>query len=97
MEMIPLWKVRSGQFAGWYSNDALYGADGRNIGYMAGMVAYALSGEFLGEVIRAEWIGRPRGAQHQSPGPREHRENVAHARLPDRTALALDNWDDPGF
>ena len=38
MEMTPLWKVRSGHFAGWYSNDALYDASGHNVGYMAGMV-----------------------------------------------------------
>jgi hypothetical protein len=97
MEMTPLWKVRSGSFAGWYSNDALYDADGKNIGYMAGMVAYALSGTFLGEVTRAEWIGRPPGAPHRSPGPREHRENVAHARLADRPPLNLSGWEDPGF
>ena len=97
MEMTPLWKVRSGRFAGWYSNDALYDANGKNIGYMAGMVAYALSGDFLGEVTRAEWIGRPPGVEHRSPGPREHRENVAHARLADRQPLNLNDWEDPDF
>ncbi|HEY5313332.1 MAG TPA: hypothetical protein VIK18_12470 [Pirellulales bacterium] len=95
--MTPLWKVRSGHFAGWYSNDALYDADGRNVGYMAGMTAYALSGTFLGEVTHAEWIGCPPGVQHHSPGPRKHRENVAHARLADRPPLNLTDWEDPGF
>lgn len=97
MEMTPLWRIESGRFAGWYSNDALYDAEGKNIGYMAGTAAFDLSGRYLGEVTHAEWIGRPAGVQHASPGPREHRENVAHARLPDRPPLRLNGWRDPEF
>jgi hypothetical protein len=97
MEMTPLWKVHSGRFAGWYSNDALYDTAGRNVGYLAGMVAYSLAGKYLGEVVRAEWIGRPQNVDHRSPGPRVHSDNVAHAALADRPALELEGWDDPDF
>ncbi|MEX0714846.1 MAG: hypothetical protein WD278_21140 [Pirellulales bacterium] len=95
--MTPIWKIRSGQFAGWYSSDAIYDALGRHGGYMAGTVAYSLPGKYLGEIYRAEWIGRPAGAHRDSPGSRQAGENVAHARLDDRAPPGVEGWDDPEF
>ena len=82
--MSPLWKYRSGRFAGWHSDDALYNADGLHVGYLAGHIAYDLAGRALGELIEADWIGR-RSQANYSPGESQpRREGVAHARLADR-------------
>jgi hypothetical protein len=95
--MTPVWRVRSGKFAGWYSNDALYDERGRYIGFLAGTVAYATDGKYLGEIHEAEWIGRPPSAHANHPGPHPRGENLAHAPLADRTGLELPEWKDPDF
>lgn len=95
--MTPIWKIKSGKFAGWYSNDALYDAQGRHIGCLAGTSAYSLGGEFLGEIHEAQWIGWPVGVHRNHPPPQIKAENVAHAPLADRTGLALADWNDPAF
>lgn len=97
MEMTPIWRIRSGRFAGWYSSDALYDSTGHNIGYMAGISAFSLSGEYLGDIHAAEWIGCRADTTHISPGPRKHFDNVAHAPLNNRQGLKIDGWDDPNF
>ncbi len=95
--MIPVWKVRSGKFAGWYSNDALYDRCGRWLGFLAGTVAYTGDGRYLGEIHEAEWIGRSPGEHAAYLGPHMRGENVAHAPLADRPGLDLPGWDDPSY
>lgn len=93
--MTPIWKIRSGRFAGWHSTDAVYDAAGLHVGYLAGHYAYALDGGVLGELFQGEWIGRRANADY-SPGESHPRgESVAHERLPDRTGLEFDGWADP--
>jgi hypothetical protein len=46
--MQPLWKVRSGDFAGWRSGDILYDANGSNVGYFNMDVAYSNNGRYIG-------------------------------------------------
>ncbi len=95
--MTPIWKINSGKFAGWYSNESLYDARGIQIGFLAGNSAYTLGGEYLGEIHEAQWIGRPVGVHRNQPPALVKAENVAHAPLPDRQGLALAEWSDPGF
>lgn len=95
--MTPVWMVRSGKFAGWYSNDALYDDLGRYVGFMAGTTAYSTAGEYLGEIYQAEWIGRRLGVHRAHPGPHPRGDNVAHARLADRQGLDLADWQDPDY
>lgn len=95
--MTPVWKVRSGKFAGWYSNDALYDHRGRWLGVLAGAAAYSSEGRYLGEIHAAEWIGRAPGEHPDRPGPHPQGENVAHAPLADRPGLNLPGWEDPSY
>jgi hypothetical protein len=95
--MTPVWKIRSGKFAGWYSNDALYDERGRYIGFLAGTVAYAADGRYLGEIHDAEWIGRPPGKHSDHPGLHPSGDNLAHAPLANRSGLGLPDWNDPDF
>ena len=46
--MTPLWKMRSGKFAGFRLNDGLYDPQGKKIGYFDDHIAYALSGKGIG-------------------------------------------------
>ena len=95
--MSPLWKYRSGRFAGWHSDDALYNADGLHVGYLAGHIVYDLAVRALGELIEADWIGR-RAQAHYPPGESQpRRESVAHARLADRPGRGDTPRDDPAW
>lgn len=95
--MTPLWKIRSGEFAGWHSNDSLYDASGRHVGYLAGHLAYSLAGDLIGEIYQGEWIGR-RDAVATARGERRNpAEAIAHARLPNRSGHDLGDWRDPEF
>jgi hypothetical protein len=95
--MTPVWKVRSGKFAGWYSSDAIYDDCGRYLGFLAGSTVYSIEGKYLGEIHQAEWIGRAPGNHADHPGLHPVGENVAHARLADRPGLDLPDWQDPNY
>lgn len=95
--MTPVWKVRSGKFAGWYSNDALYDERGRYIGFLAGTVAYSTDGRYLGEIHEAEWIGRAPGVHPDHQGSHPRGDNLAHAPLADRPGRSLAGWEDPEY
>ncbi|MGD9648778.1 MAG: 4-fold beta flower protein [Pirellulales bacterium] len=93
--MTPLWKIRSGQFAGWHSDDALYNAEGVHVGYLAGHVVYDLRGQVVGELVDADWIGRQAQAKYPPGEPQPQRESVAHAPLANRTGRNDLAWSDP--
>jgi hypothetical protein len=95
MALTPLWKIQSGRFAGWHSNDALYDAQGRHVGYLAGHLAYSLAGALLGEIHQGEWIGRRDDHPAPQGEPHPQAEAIAHERLPDRAGLRLPGWNDP--
>ena len=97
MALTPLWKISSGQFAGWHSNDTLYDAAGRHIGYLAGHLAYSLDGEFLGEIYQGEWIGHRSSKVADRGERRVQAKTIAHDRLPDRSGLTLADWSDPAM
>lgn len=92
-----LWKVRSGEFAGWRKTDALYDAHGSNVGYFRGDVAYSLSGEYIGEIYRDDWIGKRSGVVHPTGGSRAGYAGIAIAPYADRAGLAVASWEDPDF
>ena len=95
--MSPLWKYRSGRFAGWHSDDALYNSDGLHVGYLAGHIAYDLAGRAFGELIEADWIGRRTQANYPPGESQPRRESVAHARLADRPGRGDTQRDDPAW
>ena len=93
---MPLWKLRSGRFAGWRTKDGqLYDDDGAHVGYFVNEIAYLNDGRAVGEVYGERWLGRckevksPPGTRH---GPHQSR---APARLPDRKGMPLAGWMDP--
>jgi 4-fold beta-flower domain-containing protein len=95
--MTPLWKIRSGTFAGYRSGDALYDADGKNVGYFIGDVAYALNGDCLGEIYDKDWIGNRSGVMHGCSGSRVGYAGIAAGRYANRGGIALAGWSDPKF
>ncbi len=95
--MKPLWKVSSGNFAGWRSGDNLYDANGNNVGCFQDNVAHSLNGRYIGEIYRDDWIGKRSGVHHGSGGSRVRAAGIAVARYAGRVGMALAGWDDPDF
>jgi hypothetical protein len=96
--MKPLWAVRSGNFAGWRSDDdLLYNAKGMNLGYFVGNVAYSSNGFYLGEIYKDDWIGRKTDADYPVRDARVPSLAITDAPQVDRTGLLLDDWKDPDF
>lgn len=79
--MVPLWKIRSGEFAGWRDRDLLYDSDGENVGFYDGEVAFSIRGDYIGELYDEQTIGKRRSIGHGRRGVR-----ARHAR----SELALD-------
>ena len=69
--MIPLWRLRSGRFAGWKADDdQFYNAEGKHLGYLIGEIVYTNDGCAVGEVYGDQWIGR-RSAVSRQPRRRQ--------------------------
>ena len=95
--MKPLWKIRSGEFAGWRSGDILYNSNGDNIGYFHRDIAYSLGGKYIGEIYRDDWIGKRTSITYPSGGSRAGYAGVAVARYGNRVGIAIAGWKDPDF
>jgi hypothetical protein len=93
----PLWKIRSGKFAGHRSGDLLYDADGKNVGYLNDAVAYSTNGHYIGEMYNDDYIGKRTAILHSVNSPRVRYANIASARYADRAGLAIAGWEDPDF
>ncbi len=92
--MEPLWKIISGEFFGWRQAGNLYDAAGKHIGYFRGEVAYALNGEYLGEVIDGEWIGRHANRTPPRIGARESRGSIRSVPRARRSGRPSKLWKD---
>ena len=95
--MIPLWKLRSGQFAGWNSDGVLYGADGRNVGYFEGSLAVGLNGRVVGEMYDDRFIGYRLGIAYPLYAPRAQYAGLAFAPYAAYAGYAIGGWEDPHF
>lgn len=95
--MMPLWKIKSGDFAGWRSGDRLFNADGQNVGCFRDDVAYSLHGDYLGEMYDDDRIGK-RTMRMQSRGSAMMGHvGIALMRQVGRVGLAVAGWSDPDF
>jgi hypothetical protein len=96
--MKPLWAVRSGNFAGWRSeDDLLYNADGKNMGHFIGDIVYSSNGFYLGEIYKDDWIGRKTNVDYPVRDTHVPRAGITDTPQPGRTGLSLEDWDDPDF
>jgi hypothetical protein len=94
--MKPLWKIRSGQFAGWRTDDGLlYDDDGDHVGYFVKEIAYLNDGHAVGEVHGQQWLGRREDAIYPNGSRRGPHQSRDPARLPDRKEMPLTGWTDP--
>lgn len=95
--MQPLWKVRSGAFAGYRGEDRLYNAQGANVGYFKDDVAYSTNGQYIGEIRRDDWIGKRTGIAHAVAGVRSPCTGITLCQHVGRVGLAVGGWADPDF
>ena len=95
--MTPLWKMRSGKFAGFRLNEGLYDPQGENIGYFDDHIAYALSGECMGETYQDEWIGLRVFIMYPVGHSHEGYDRLDVETLPDRSGRPIEGWEDPRF
>lgn len=95
--MKPLWKLRSGKFAGWNSNGQLYDADGNHIGYFDDRVAIDCNGRVVGEMYDDKFIGYRTNVMYSAHGAVAHSANIAVGRYADYPGYAIAGWDDPHF
>ncbi len=95
MEQKPLWKIASGEFAGWRQGDELYDAKGRHVGRFKGDVAYDLSGDYIGEIVDDEYLARHGHKTPPSIGARESRGSIRSKPRARRSGKRSRIWEDP--
>jgi hypothetical protein len=95
--MEPLWRIQSGKFAGWRSNDRLYNAKGKNVGFFDKEVAYSLNGRYIGEIYRDVWIGKKSAIIHSTHGAHAPYADIALAPYANRAGIAIAGWEDSEF
>jgi hypothetical protein len=95
MQQKPLWKIESGEFAGWRQGDELYDAKGKHVGYFRDDVAYHLSGEYIGEIIEDEYLGEHAHRTPPRAGARESRGAIRSTPRARRSGRRSRMWNDP--
>ncbi|MFO8035542.1 MAG: hypothetical protein R6U57_02815 [Anaerolineales bacterium] len=94
--MKPLWKINSGEFAGWRSkNGQLYNRDGEHVGFFDRKVAYSLEGRYVGELEGEKWLGKKPKKPPTKKTPKTQRAAIKKTPLPDRDGQVRSGWEDP--
>ena len=89
--MGPLWKIRSGRFAGWKDGDLLYDSDGENVGFFDGEIAFSIRGDYIGELYNDQTIGKRQNINRGGRGSRVRHVRIARARMVNRVGVRLLN------
>jgi len=97
MARTGLWKVKSGEFAGWRDGDQLHDSQGCHAGYFRGNVAYTIQGDYVGEIYRDDWIGKKEGVAHSMGSVTCSLDSISLAPYPGRAGLSAAEWSDPDF
>lgn len=95
--MKPLWKIKSGKFAGWRDGDILYNSDGVNVGFFVENEAYSSKGKYVGEIYENDYIGKKSTIAHSSYAAHAKYANISLAKYADRAGLVFGGWEDPDF
>jgi hypothetical protein len=96
--MKPLWKIRSGSFAGWRdAEDQLYAPDGTHVGYFVEGIAYVNEGRAIGELYGENKLGRRENVIYPTGTRQASREAKHVADAWDTTGLPVSGWVDPGL
>jgi hypothetical protein len=94
--MKPLWKIRSGVFAGWRDqDDQLYGADGAHLGYIVDGIAYSNKGRAIGELYGEARLGWRDSVIYPTGTRQPARDSVRVPDAWDTTGLPVSGWTDP--
>jgi hypothetical protein len=93
----PLWKIRTGKFAGWNIDNSVYDVTGKNIGPVANGRVFSVDGGCVGEIYDNRFVGKRLSATY----PRNVRTmayaSIGIIHMEDTTGLAIEGWVDPDF
>ena len=95
MEQKPLWKMESGEFAGWRQGDQLYDAKGAHIGRFQGDVAYSLKGKYIGEILEGDWLAQHAHRSKPAISARESKGSIHSTPRAQRSGRPSKIWKDP--
>ena len=95
MEQTPLWKPNSGEFIGMRRGDDLYDRKGHHVAYFRGDTAYLLNGDYLGQIVDREFLGRPTNRKPPGASGRSSRGQINVVPRRDRSPRPSKAWEDP--
>lgn len=95
--MQPLWKLRSGTFAGWNHSGQLYDAAGKHIGYFQDDIAVGCNGRVVGQMYDDKFIGYRLGIAYPIYGSVARYAGIAVAKYANYCGIAIGGWEDPHF
>lgn len=95
--MKPLWKLRSGKFAGFNDNGTLYDAKGRHIGYFIDKIAVGCDGKVVGEMYDNEFIGYCTNSGYSLYGVMPRLASIGALSYGNYGGQPIAGWDDPHF
>ncbi len=95
--MKPLWKLRSGLFAGWNFEGQLYDAGGKHVGYFHGSCAVGCNGRVVGEMYDEKFIGVRTSVSYPIYGSSGHYSAISACRYVNYCGNAIGGWKDPDF
>jgi hypothetical protein len=95
--MKPIWKIKSGEFAGHINGDRVYNADGENVGCISGKMVGGISGYVIGEMYNDRLVGYRTNAAYSLYGLRAKYASISAMRYSDTTGHSVSGWEDPHF
>lgn len=95
--MEPLWRLRSGKFAGWNYSGQLYDAGGKHVGYFQDKIAVGCDGRVVGEMYDDRFIGYRANVLYPTYGSVGRYSGISVAPYALYAGYSVAGWEDPHF
>jgi hypothetical protein len=97
MKHTPLWKVRSGKWAGWNMDGSIFNTEGKNIGHAIENRIFSLDGKCIGEMFDDRYVGLRDGVTYPEAGRCAPYAPVIVMKCQDISGVNTTTWADPDF
>lgn len=93
----PIWKIQSGEFAGWNIDDSVYDANGNNVGPVCNSLIYSCDGRCVGEFYNDTFVGKQTSKSYPKGASYAAYASIAIAHMSATAGISVSGWVDPDF
>lgn len=97
MNQHPLWRIKSGTWAGWDIDGSIYNTNGKSIGHVTGTLIFDLNGKCIAELYDDKYVGLQEEKAYPTMANCAPWASIVLTKCTDIKGVNTPGWSDPLF